>query len=33
MPHATRAGPGPLLAIYLWRGDLTTHASLTGPGR
>jgi Dimethlysulfonioproprionate lyase len=33
MPHATRAGAGPLLAIYLWRGDLATHASLTGTGR
>jgi hypothetical protein len=27
--HATRAGPSPLLAIYLWRGDLATHAELT----
>jgi hypothetical protein len=27
--HATRAGSAPLLAIYLWRGDLATHASLT----
>ena len=26
--HATRAGAGPLLAVYLWRGDLTTHAAL-----
>ena len=26
--HATRAGPVPLLAIYLWRGDLSTHAAL-----
>ena len=33
MRHATRAGPAPLLAIYLWRGDLATHASFTGPGR
>lgn len=27
--HATRAGATPLLAIYLWRGDLATHARLT----
>ena len=27
--HATRAGSTPLLAIYLWRGDLATHAKLT----
>jgi hypothetical protein len=27
--HATRAGISPLLAIYLWRGDLATHAKLT----
>src|SRR5262249_18717930 len=26
--HATRAGGSPLLAIYLWSGDLATHASL-----
>ena len=26
--HATRAGAGPLLAVYLWHGDLTTHATL-----
>ena len=26
--HATRAGFVPLLALYLWRGDLATHASL-----
>jgi hypothetical protein len=30
MPHATRAGDGPLLALYLWRGELATHAKLTG---
>jgi hypothetical protein len=30
--HATRAGASPLLAIYLWRGDLGTHAALTAPG-
>ena len=28
--HATRAGEAPLLAIYLWSGDLGTHAQLTG---
>jgi hypothetical protein len=27
--HATRAGDAPLLAIYLWSGDLRTHARLT----
>jgi len=27
--HATRAGAAPLLAVYLWRGDLATHAKLT----
>ena len=26
--HATRAGASPLLAIYLWRGELGTHAAL-----
>ena len=26
--HATRAGRSPLLAVYLWRGDLATHAAL-----
>ena len=31
--HATRAGASPLLAIYLWRGDLATHAKLTGGDR
>ena len=30
--HATRAGDAPLLAIYLWSGDLGTHARLTGTG-
>ena len=29
LPHATRAGDGPLLAVYLWRGALETHARLT----
>jgi len=27
--HATRAGSTPLLAVYLWSGDLRTHAELT----
>jgi dimethlysulfoniopropionate lyase len=31
--HATRAGPAALLAIYLWRGDLATHARLTATPR
>jgi quercetin dioxygenase-like cupin family protein len=30
IPHATRTGADPLLAIYLWTGDLETHASLQG---
>jgi hypothetical protein len=30
--HATRAGTSPLLAVYLWRGDLATHARLTLAG-
>lgn len=30
IPHATRAGDAPLLAVYLWAGDLGTHARLTG---
>jgi len=30
--HATRAGAVPLLAVYLWRGDLATHARLTTGG-
>lgn len=29
--HATRAGAAPLLAVYLWRGALATHARLA-PG-
>jgi hypothetical protein len=29
VPHAMRAGSLPLLALYLWRGDLATHATLT----
>ncbi|MFO1061748.1 MAG: dimethylsulfonioproprionate lyase family protein [Dongiaceae bacterium] len=28
MIHAMRAGEGPLLALYLWRGALATHARL-----
>ena len=28
VPHAMRAGEHPLLALYLWRGDLATHARL-----
>jgi len=28
VPHATRSLTDPLLAIYLWRGDLKTHAKL-----
>ncbi len=28
MPHATRTLAEPLLAIYLWRGDLKTHARI-----
>jgi Dimethlysulfonioproprionate lyase len=31
--HATRAGASALLAIYLWRGELATHAKLTGDRR
>lgn len=30
--HATRTGDAPLLAIYLWAGDLGTHARLAGKG-
>jgi Dimethlysulfonioproprionate lyase len=29
VPHATRTGQTPLLALYLWRGELATHARLT----
>jgi quercetin dioxygenase-like cupin family protein len=28
VPHATRAGHTPLLAVYVWRGELATHARL-----
>jgi hypothetical protein len=28
IPHATRTSADPLLAIYLWTGDLQTHAAL-----
>jgi hypothetical protein len=31
--HATRSGDAPLAAIYLWIGDLATHARLTGSHR
>jgi quercetin dioxygenase-like cupin family protein len=31
--HATRAGASPLLAIYLWSGELATHARLEDPER
>jgi hypothetical protein len=30
LPHATRAGLAPLLALYLWLGDLATHARMGG---
>jgi mannose-6-phosphate isomerase-like protein (cupin superfamily) len=30
VPHATRAGAHPLLAAYLWQGDLGRHARLVG---
>jgi hypothetical protein len=30
VPHATRAGTRPLLAAYLWQGDLARHARLIG---
>jgi quercetin dioxygenase-like cupin family protein len=30
VPHATRALEQPLLAVYVWRGDLDTHARITG---
>lgn len=28
LAHATRAGAGPLLALYLWQGDLATRARI-----
>jgi quercetin dioxygenase-like cupin family protein len=28
-PHATRTLDEPLLAVYVWRGDLMTHAKIT----
>lgn len=32
--HATRTGVDPLLALYLWWGDIATHAKLTpGPDK
>lgn len=33
VPHATRTGGSPLLAIYLWSGDLATHARLAAEPR
>lgn len=30
VPHAMRAGGTPLLAAYLWRGELATHARIAG---
>jgi hypothetical protein len=30
LPHATRTGDAPLLALYLWCGELTIHARLSG---
>jgi hypothetical protein len=29
MPHATRTLDEPLLAVYVWQGDLKTHAKIT----
>lgn len=29
VPHATRTGAEPMLAVYVWQGDLATHARLT----
>src|SRR6267142_674224 len=31
VPHAMRAGSAPLLALYVWRGDLATYARITSP--
>jgi hypothetical protein len=31
LAHAMQAGSVPLCALYLWRGDLATHAALTQP--
>jgi Dimethlysulfonioproprionate lyase len=28
--HATRSGAEPLAALYLWAGDLATHARIVG---
>jgi quercetin dioxygenase-like cupin family protein len=28
MPHATRTGGDPLVALYLWQGEIATHAKL-----
>jgi quercetin dioxygenase-like cupin family protein len=32
MSHATRTGGSPLIALYLWRGEIGTHARLDGGG-
>jgi hypothetical protein len=32
LAHATRAGENPLLALYLWQGDLATPARIGGGG-
>lgn len=33
LPHATRTTAAPLLALYLWRGALATHARLSSADR
>jgi len=30
LPHATRTGGAPLLALYFWRGEIGTRARLGG---
>jgi len=32
MPHATRTGGQPLVALYIWQGEIGTHARLTPAG-
>jgi quercetin dioxygenase-like cupin family protein len=32
VPHATRTGGSPLIALYLWRGEIATHARLDAAG-
>ncbi len=32
VPHATRTGETPLLAVYVWEGELATHARFMGAG-